>query len=411
MRIPAIRGKMGDWLYYVSTMSFLQVSNMVKKVDDELHKTEALSDMIQRSITENVNSIKDYLLNQHERFFNSLVLAIYDGEPEWIEVEYTFPSESDITYFGMGFLEFNGEEKIFPVDGQHRVEAIKQAVHENQDLREEKISVIFIGHSNNSQGMERSRRLFSTLNRYAKPVKLSEIISLDEDDIAAITTRYLVENYSLFMGKRTAISKGTNIPNNNYQSLTTLEALYKCTIYILQSHTRLRNKKLKDYLRYRKDDAVIDGFKNYCQEFWNAFSNNLDIVNRYQQMDVENVRDDFRNKRTGGIIFFRPIGLMPFVDAINSIKQIRDISFNEIIRGFNHIPLDLNELPWKNILWDPASKTMRRPEHSLIKYMLIYFFDKSILNPNEIAKMNSLYMKRIGTETTATEAIDGLDQA
>ena len=49
--------------------------------------------------------------------------------------------------------------------------------------------------------MERTRRLFTTLNRYAKPVKKSEIIALDEDDIIAIITRELVEKYPLFREK------------------------------------------------------------------------------------------------------------------------------------------------------------------------------------------------------------------
>ena len=86
MKMPAIRACIGDWVYYVATMTFQNVSTYVKKVDDELHKSELLKDLLQRSITDNYKSIARYIETQQERFFNALVLAIYDGDPLWHEV-------------------------------------------------------------------------------------------------------------------------------------------------------------------------------------------------------------------------------------------------------------------------------------------------------------------------------------
>ena len=74
-------------------------------------------------------------------------------------------------------------------------------------MASETISVILIGHSTSDIGMKKSRRIFSTLNRYAKPVKLGDIIALDEDDIVAIATRDLLETHILFTGDR---MKATN---------------------------------------------------------------------------------------------------------------------------------------------------------------------------------------------------------
>ena len=86
MKIPAIRAQIGIWVYYVSTLTFEQVAKYVKKVDDELHKSVLLRDMLQRSITDNYKNISNYILQQEERFFNALVLAVYDGDPRWHEV-------------------------------------------------------------------------------------------------------------------------------------------------------------------------------------------------------------------------------------------------------------------------------------------------------------------------------------
>jgi DNA sulfur modification protein DndB len=93
MRIPALRAHIGNWTYYVTTLTFEQVSNVISPIDDELHKSESLRDLIQRSITNNYISIKDYIINQPELFFNSLVLAVYDDYPDWREIEFAYEGE------------------------------------------------------------------------------------------------------------------------------------------------------------------------------------------------------------------------------------------------------------------------------------------------------------------------------
>src|ERR1700733_14563500 len=125
MKIPALKAKMGIWDYYITALTFKQVSEFVSKIDDQLHKSESLKDLIQRSITKNYLSIKDYILKQPELFFNSLVLAVYDDYPNWREIEFKF---GDLETYQMGLLDFPGKHYIFPVDGQHRVEGIKAAL-------------------------------------------------------------------------------------------------------------------------------------------------------------------------------------------------------------------------------------------------------------------------------------------
>ena len=112
LNIPAIRGVIGDIVYYTSSFTFKQIADYVKKIDDELHTSTSLKDQLQRSLTKNYESITNYILSQKEHFFNSLVLAVYDGDPEWNEIEVRF---KDTDYYTMGFLRFNGKEKIFPV--------------------------------------------------------------------------------------------------------------------------------------------------------------------------------------------------------------------------------------------------------------------------------------------------------
>ena len=258
MKIPALRAKMGDWTYYVTTLTFKQVDEYVSRIDDELHKSESLKELIQRSITTNYLSIKEYILNQPELFFNALVLAVYNNYPDWREIEFKY---DDIETYSMGILEFPGKHKIFPVDGQHRVEGIKAALKENPDLSNQKITTIFIGHKSDDDGMKRTRRLFSTLNRYAKPVKMDDIIALDEDDSIAIVTRELLELFELFTEKRVTKSKNKAISDSDKHAFTSIITLYQCNRELLKQFRRDRKNKFPNKERDKKSLATYLKFR------------------------------------------------------------------------------------------------------------------------------------------------------
>lgn len=408
MKLPAIRGYLGDWTYFITTLTFNQINKFVKK-PDELHDNKELSDMIQRSLTDNVKSIKEYILKQKEMFFNSLVLAVYDGDPQWIEVEMTFPDNEKERFYNMGFLELNGEEKIFPVDGQHRVEAIKLAIIENPKLENEKVSVVFIGHKISKSGMARSRRLFSTLNRYAKPVQKSEIIALDEDDIVAITTRFLVEETKLFSNNRIIFKKGKAIPATNTYSFTTIETLYDCNKILLEYKINKSNKALSDFLRFRRTDDEIIEFNKYCKNFWEGFFQNLTVISSYPFETTEVASGKYRNnERGGGIIFFRPIGLIPFIRTLSEIKEELNCSFKQIYDKFNDSNFYLNKNPWISILWDDQSKTMKASNNKLITLMLLVIFEKNkndFLLEKEKGFLVKEFNKRMNSDFNYEEAI------
>ena len=204
--LPALRVHMGDWIYYVTFLGMEQIADRIEFAE-EIHPSPTLKMLIQREITDRSQNISDYLLKQPQRFFNSLIVGVYGGSPNWHEFKIGTNSEFDAELLplhlegSLGILRLNGEETLFAIDGQHRVQGIKKALEENNELKREEVSIIFVSHRNDPDGMERTRRLFTTLNRYAKPVKKSEIIALDEDDTIAIITRELVEKHPLFCDK------------------------------------------------------------------------------------------------------------------------------------------------------------------------------------------------------------------
>ena len=416
MRIPAIRAKIGIWVYYVATLTFEQVAKHVKRVDDELHKSEVLRDMLQRSITDNYKSIANYINQQEERFFNSLVLAVYDGDPQWHEVRLDYGNDEE--FYDLGILELTGNEKIFPVDGQHRVEGIKKALQESNTYNQEKIPVIFIGHKKDDEGMQRARRMFSTLNRYAKPVSMRDIIALDEDDVIAIASRELIDNHSLFAHERILDSKTKAIPDSNTTAFTTIITFYECNrelLWMMIKDKEVKNpegknlkgrNKINQFIRHRPSDREISDFTQICFEYWNSLIHDFQDINQYVQATVPNTTP-FRNK-TGGSLLFRPAGLLPFVKASIRIKEYFRMDFSNVFRNMSRIPLTLNNTAWRNVLWNQHKKTMIMNNQAIVELMLLFLYDKSILTERETSRLIS-ELKIIHQLTDEHDVLDLLD--
>lgn len=389
--IPAIRGTLGKLTFYTATFTFKQIAERVKPANDELHTSSSLKEQLQRALTVNHKSITDYILTQKEHFFNALVLAIYDGDPTWNELEFEYNNNS---YHSMGFLHLNGEERIFPVDGQHRVEGIKGALKENPKLKDEIITVIFIGHHNTREGKEKTRRIFSTLNRYAKPVSPGDIIALDEDDIVAITTRELLESHPLLMNDNVKVDKKGSkaLADNDDKSFTSLITLYDTNKIIytyyrssIDKQNRIyKSSKIADFLRYRPEQSQIDDFYSYLMDFWNLFTKIFPGVKSYvDNSEAEDAAEEYRNKKIGGLMYFRPIALPQLIKAILETKFRTGIELGDCMSRFAQLEMCISKGPWLNILWNNRSKTMIMKYKKIIFHILINMYDSSLLTDKE----------------------------
>lgn len=383
MKIPAIQGRIGTTTYYTANLSFLQVSEIIKRIDNELHTSSSLKEQIQRSLTDNYSKIKDYILNKKDHFFNSLVLAIYDGEPKWTEIRYEIDEEQ---YYNVGLLELNGEEKIFPVDGQHRVEGIKAALAIKEDLQYETIPVMIISHSNTPQGMERSRRIFSTLNRYAKPVRLGDIIALDEDDAVAIVTRDLLENYPLFMNDRIKATNSKSIPAGDKMAFTSLMTLYSCHFELYKAfkfEANISDAKAKESLKTRPSDETLDSLKTYIIRFWDIFISTFNELEEYINNITNSAASEFRSRDTGGNILFRPVSLYPLVQVISRIHKKNGIEYRDIFDKFSQLNRSVSSGLWNKVIWNPNTNKMIVKNQTAVKLLLLYVYDQDSLSIRE----------------------------
>lgn len=406
LNIPAIRGILGDIVYYTSSFTFKQIAERVKKIDQELHTSTSLKDQLQRSLTKNYESITDYILSQKEHFFNALVLAVYDGDPVWNEIEVGFKGED---YYNMGFLRLNGEEKIFPVDGQHRVEGIKDAIKKSPELEDETIAVILIGHHKDKEGMEKTRRIFSTLNRYAKPVSTGDIIALDEDDTVAIVTRNMLESFPLFMNENISDEKKTKaIVEKDTKSFTSLIKLYETNKIVYKYYTSFRDNtkrihsstEIDKFLKFRPKQEDIDDFEKYLTEFWELFINSFEGMKEYVASTEKDAAAKYRNRENGGLLYFRPVALPQLVTAILETCFRFKVTLADSMSAYSQLEMCISKAPWVKVLWDAESRTMIMKNKTLVRPLLMFMYDRSVLNAKELESLRIRYAKVLEIEPT-----------
>lgn len=406
LNIPAIRGILGDIVYYTSSFTFKQIAERVKKIDQELHTSTSLKDQLQRSLTKNYESITDYILSQKEHFFNALVLAVYDGDPVWNEIEVGFKGED---YYNMGFLRLNGEEKIFPVDGQHRVEGIKDAIKKCPELEDETIAVILIGHHKDKEGMEKTRRIFSTLNRYAKPVSTGDIIALDEDDTVAIVTRNMLESFPLFMNENISDEKKTKaIVEKDTKSFTSLIKLYETNKVVYKYYTSFRDNtkrihsstEIDKFLKFRPKQEDIDDFEKYLTEFWELFINSFEGMKEYVASTEKDAAAKYRNRENGGLLYFRPVALPQLVTAILETCFRSKVTLSDSMSAYSQLEMCISKAPWVKVLWDADSRTMIMKNKTLVHPLLMFMYARSVLNAKELEILRIRYAKILEIEPT-----------
>jgi DNA sulfur modification protein DndB len=351
-------------------MSFKDLAERTSMVP-EIHQNEELSRWIQREISGRTEDIVSYLIEQKQRFFNSIIFGLYGGKPRWQELDIDNKSEilteEEVDYFGrtFGVFSLNGEEKIFAIDGQHRTKAIKDAIKKEPELADEEVSVIFVAHKKTVEGEIRTRRLFSTLNRYAAPVTISEIIALDEEDNCAILTRKLIEESTLFKDK-ILFSKTRALSPKNTEDFTNIVLLYDIISITLTDKKVLNisvtGYSLKKYTTRRDtEENIIKDIKRLEKYFQNIFKA-IPSLNTFFFTKNSINRE---SKKTS--LLFRPIGQMIMFSVLKVASENRKLT--KAISYFAKDDFSIANPVWKQVFFDVELGTLKT-DKSLQKFAI-----------------------------------------
>ena len=401
---PAIRCYVGDWAYYSTVMPFSEVASRIQRAK-EINTNPGLDNMIQRELGERVDDIASYLQTQAERFFSAIVVGVYEGAPDWFPVEIDKASEPQPTNLterareSVGILQLSGDEKLFAVDGQHRVEGIKQALLQEPSLAEEDLAVLFVAHRDTPQGVARTRRLFTTLNKYAKRVTTSEIIALDEDDAFAAVTRMIVNRYeglNRTSGEEDDLLslvkfEGAQISTRDTVSITTVQMLYK--LLTILSVPRADAKRRRELKRRRPDATVLEGFYDDHVQFWEGLGEFVEPMHEALGSNpTQRVAGKFRVP-TGGQMLFRPAGQEAFARSLRVLLD-REIPLRQGIRALASTQSMLDQMPWQHVMWDSGRNSMNRTNQTLAESLLLYMVGEQPLSPR--FRVEEEYQKVVG---------------
>lgn len=376
---PAIRAKLGDWNYYIVRMGMKEIAQEVQLAHD-FYEDQTLSEAVQRTLGEKrvKEEIVGYLADRPDRFFSSIVVAAMDGRPLWTPIEINenavpaVIAGSKSIKESFGLLSFDEEPKYYALDGQHRVAAIKLLVSGNADkdppsgFYDDLLSVIVVLREEHDvpegEWLRRYRRLFSSLNRYAKPTDKDTNIIMDEDDLFAILTRRIITDHEFFQAPGPqkesfkVLTKGKNL-RKNAPHFTTLQTLYEANEILLKS--RLRGSdwyRYKSEKQFRPDEDEIDDYYKELSNYWDAILEVLtELRNHPLEMRVHNNNDsdDFQDH-----LVFWPIGQLLFIKLVraliddklprNKYSEVKELK--SVLSPIKEISWDLHDAPWRHFL-------------------------------------------------------------
>jgi DNA sulfur modification protein DndB len=306
--IPSLRGVLGDWIYYSAMLEPQFICERVRP-SRQIREAKALEDFLQRTLKPRVSKIAQYLMRRDSRFFNSIIVGIFEGLPQWAEFDLNTAAAKlgmrDLSELkdNLGLLIFTGNEKMFAIDGQHRVEGIKQAYKKNSKrIAEDQYPAIFVAHLDTPAGKVRTRRLFCDINKNAVAVSEGDKVVIDEDDLSAIATRRIYATYPLFKkGNEIAVTerKQEVVEKDGRERFTSLLAIYTVC---------KRLKKLYRRPRGTLESALenVEAFQGIVSGFFDFAIMHEPSLNGYFQKKSTTLEAERKNNRS---LFFRPVGL------------------------------------------------------------------------------------------------------
>ncbi|HBQ98459.1 MAG: DGQHR domain-containing protein [Roseofilum sp. Belize BBD 4] len=414
--VPALKAHMGDWQYYVTVMKLGKIARECR-LAEEIHANQSLDELIQRAIQDRVQKeMVPYLLNEHQRFYGALVVAVYGGDPEFSPVrveEHELIDDKDRHSYGFGLLRFDGSQIYYALDGQHRLKSIQEAIIKDPDLASEEISVIILKHEQTKEGLERTRRLFSTLNRRAKPTTSGMNIAIDEDDSIAIVSRRLVKENKTLQGLVLSNlgSKQISPSKSHDPYITTLAAFYETNEILLSAY----NGGLeidKNFKQFRPSNDDLDSYYIFLEEIWMLLlehcsdfepvltgKKNPGDIRKCTDVDGDLILDDVGKPIPGGNIFARPIGQFIIAEVIK-LALIQGKSLEDTIQAImDNITMDINKSPWVRVIWNPSTQRIMGTKSERQLLALIISHSLGLKIKQKIRDLKQKYRDRVEDQT------------
>ena len=214
---PSIRGIQAKREYYVS-MCPLHLIPKIFIWDEEVLPPELRA---QRILNKGrVPEMARYLTDGPENYVFSAITASIDAD---VAFE-SFGEQGDSNQVGV--LRVPMSARFIINDGQHRRAAIEMALHDNPDLGNETIAVVFFL----DRGLTRCQQMFADLNRYAiRPSRSLGLLYDHRDEMASIAKLIALKSTAF----KDVVEMEKSTLSARSRKLFTLSAIYTATSALL----------------------------------------------------------------------------------------------------------------------------------------------------------------------------------
>ena len=416
--LPAMKGKFGSIEYYLVTMRAKELAEKLiipKELDDWADMT--IEERFQREInyTRVRKHIAPYLSRDPDRFFGAFIVDIFN--PDGVEFEpldkviENLPGLYKKAAATFGFLTLDGNEVLVPLDGQHRLAAIRFAIsgkdekqksieglEPNLDVANDYCTVILVKHD-----PKKSRKIFNKVNRYAKATSKADNLITADDDIVAVITRECVADKIL--GER-LVNYQSNTLTKKAPEFTTLSVLYEATALILEDqHGKIDRTVLPseaDKKLYR-DEAV---------RFWEIVCDKVKIFQQalqHPQEEGDNTRIEIRADLALG----KPIVQMALIEAILRLNAPSDdgasVGLDTICDRINSVDWGVDNSVWQRVLMNGDKVVTGRQAAKFASRFIAYLLGER-LHDKEIENLEEIYARLFGSDGPAKKLPGRLHQ-
>ena len=356
--IPAFKAKVGDWDYYICLMKYAEVRRGVEFAYD-LGGNKDLATMIQRGISQRTDDIKKYLIESPHRFLGSLIVAVWGGDPKYQAVQIADPDDllrgvdSDF-----GLLTFDGSQRYFALDGQHRLKAIKDALNVKPELGNEEICVLMVAHYDTDAGKERTRRLFTNINRNAKTTTAAENIALDEDyGISILTRRFLTDHPFLsrdgVVRIFTRLESDTGVLRLATNQIPKTDPTALTTITVLQDMLRQLSfdvpEEISDPSKRPSDEVLESAYDALCGKIDELLKFCGDVQARLESAHTAREVRAPQQEESKGHAFMRPVIQKAVASCLRQVVfegAENRISWDDAMARLQTMDWEIGQPPW-----------------------------------------------------------------
>ena len=411
--LPAMRGQFGSTEYFIVTMSAEDVTNKLK-VPNEIDGWTDLSieERYQREINYRrvKRQIAPYLVQDEARFFGAFIVTMLNAEQtEFEPISQIYKDKVPGLYRSaasvFGFLTLHGSEILVPLDGQHRLAALRFAItgkDEKQqpipglqalaDVGEDICTLILIRHDET-----KARKIFNKVNRYAKSTTKAENLITADDDIVAVIVRETIVGADNAIPDALVNAK-SNTLTTKAKEFTTLSTLYEGTKYLLEdTHSKINTETLPD-------KATQGIMRREAKDFWDTVCSQVKLFSDALH-DPSADGDEKRRQIRLDYLLGKPVAQWALVQAIVQLcsenpETASRISLNEACDRINQLNWHADEPRWQQVLMNGDRVLAGKSAVNYASRVIAYWLGHG-LNDRMVDDLRERYTSQGGTGSLA----------